>query len=148
MSVLYFSSVCPHSQTLLRDIQNAGVTGHFAYFDVSTQRGRPKYVDRVPLLVHEGRIYTDDELFKLFVPALPDIHDPRVRLQQTTSAPSPSADELPELDAYNDIGLGANLSGHDALGPLDQFDGAMDMDAPVELMELPECEPIPNTKNS
>lgn len=154
-SVLYISSACQHSMALLNDIHSAGIANRFTFFDVSKQRGRPKYVDRVPMLIHEGRMYVDDDLFALFAPPVPDIHDPRVRLQQTASpsgaspsGASTSAGDYGELAAYNE-GVGAldGLCGHDALGLIDMDSSPLDMNAPVELMDLQECEPLPSGKN-
>jgi hypothetical protein len=134
---------------LLNDIQNAGLGDKFTFFDVSKQRGRPVWVDRVPMLYHQGKAYADEDLFALFAPPAPDIHDPRVRLQQSSNGASTSHEgEIMELPAYNEVCVLGGLCNHEALGPLDQVSGALDMDAPVELMILEECEPMPSGKNS
>ena len=146
-SVLFLSSACPHSMALLNDIQNAGLSDRFTFFDVSKQKGRPAWVDRVPMLYHQGKAYVDDDLFALFAPPAPDIHDPRVRLQQA-SAGGVSEGDVVDLPAYNEVCVLGGLCSHEALGPLDQNSGALDMDAPVELMVLEECEPMPSGKNS
>lgn len=131
--------------TLINDIQSAGLSDRFTFFDVSRQRGRPASVDRVPMLVHDGRMYVDDDLFALFAPQAPDIHDPRVRLQAgVSSGASTSQGDVIELAAYNEE-MGC-LCAHDDLGPLDQNSSALDMNAPVELMVLEECEPMPGAK--
>lgn len=141
-SILYMSSACQHSMGLMNDIHGAGLADRFTFFDISRQRGRPAYVDRVPMLVHDGRMYVDDDLFALFSAPSPDVHDPRTRLQASTNGASTSTEgEFAELAAYNE-GVGG-FCAHDDLGPLDQDSAALDMNAPVDLMVLEECEPMP-----
>lgn len=167
--VIYYSNHCRNSTLLFDKIRANGFDiDRFHFFNVSTQRGRPAWVTGVPTLVAGSRKYVGDELFALFdpapvveePPAQPkemDEHDPRARLngfanmasskQESTipmrSSVSDATGAYREMDAYNNDTLGL-MCATDELGKLATSAVAeLDLNAPVELMQLVDCEPMP-----
>jgi hypothetical protein len=170
--VVYYSNHCANSCALVEKMRAAGVDlARFRFFNISTQRGKPAWVTKIPVMVTGNTMYIGDALFALFdapepapteaadngPPAL-DPHDPRARLngitatstskQESSIAPRSSvvdaAGGFRELDAYNDDAISL-LCGKERLGVLtsDDKDSVLDFSAPVTLMELEDCEPMP-----
>lgn len=134
-SIIYHSPSCAYSVELL-ELVRAGAGGGpsgFRFVDVTRQRP-PAYVDRIPALVREGLMYTDEPLFELFEP------------QQQAEASAPQEPDAPQ--AADGTLLGGAFSGFFA--PLDGVDDAMvmrnecDPSGPTEHMVLEEAQPMPS----
>ena len=74
MSTLYVSARCPHSKQIVDELRAKGVLDSYHVVTLENTRKSmlPTYVDRVPLLVLDGRILTDDELFDFACGAEPE----------------------------------------------------------------------------
>jgi hypothetical protein len=132
-SIIYYSPSCAYSVELL-ELVRAGAGGGpsaFRFVDITRQRP-PAYVDRIPALVRDGLMYTDEPLFALF------------EMQEHAAAPrEPDAPQ-----AADGALLGGAFSGFFA--PLDGVDDAMvmrnecDPSGPAEHMVLEEAQPMPS----
>lgn len=102
--VIYFSSYCQNSNILINKIRANGFDlNRFQFFNVSTQKGMPAWVKKIPMLVVDQKMIIGDELFALFDPVeqqqpvqrqparkqqeegVLDEHDPRARLNGLTT---------------------------------------------------------------
>ena len=171
--VLYFSSYCSNSKRLLDKIRANFEVNKITFFDISSQRGKPAWVKKIPVLSIQGHIqgktYIGNELFGLFDPPPPtvqeepvreelDEHDPRARLNGMGSmSMNKQESTIPmrngvtdfggafqaELEPYNAASL-QNFSGSEALGALSEgVNDVLDLKAPPESMVLQDCEPFP-----
>ena len=75
--VVYVSARCKHSRQLVELIERAGVADAYTFVNVDQTRRIPKFVDRIPLMVYDNQIFTDDALFELFLQPQPQPQDPQ-----------------------------------------------------------------------
>lgn len=61
--ILFYSDFCEHSKALVTTILKYQLRNHFTIHCVDSSHNLPKDIDRVPMLMHENKLLSDEGLF-------------------------------------------------------------------------------------
>lgn len=61
--ILFYSDFCEHSKALVTTILKYQLRNHFTIHCVDSSHNLPKEIDRVPMLMHDNKLLSDEGLF-------------------------------------------------------------------------------------